>query len=86
METIEKEPKTQNLKPLSHLKSGDEGIVKSFNGGIGLIKKFINIGIHYGSRVKVVNAAGGPIIISFGSTKAAIGKGAASKIIVEIVK
>jgi ferrous iron transport protein A len=72
------------LSPLSSMKSGQEGVVKQVIGGMGFIKKLINIGIRSGSRIKVVNASGGPMIVSSEGTKAAIGKGAASKILIQI--
>ncbi len=72
------------LSPLSTMKSGEEGIVKQVTGGMGFIKKLINIGIRSGSRIKVINASGGPMIVSSEGTKAAIGKGAASKILIQV--
>ena len=72
------------LSPLNTLKSGQEGTVKQVMGGMGFIKKLINIGIRTGSKIKVVNASGGPIIVSSEGTKSAIGKGAASRIIIEV--
>ena len=44
------------LSPLNTLKSGQEGTVKQVMGGMGFIKKLINIGIRTGSKIKVVNA------------------------------
>jgi ferrous iron transport protein A len=72
------------LSPLSTMKSGQEGIVKQVAGGMGFIKKLINIGIRTGSKIQVVNASGGPIIVSSEGTKSAIGKGAASRIFIEV--
>ena len=72
------------VSPLNTLKSGQEGTVKQVMGGMGFIKKLINIGIRTGSKIKVVNASGGPIIVSSEGTKAAIGKGAASRIFIEV--
>ncbi len=82
------------IVPLSTMKSGQEGIVKLVtsgmgfggrgSGGMGFIKKLLNIGIRTGSKIKVINASGGPIIISSEGTKAAIGRGAASRILIEV--
>ena len=72
------------LSPLNTLKSGQEGTVKQVMGGMGFIKKLINIGIRTGSKIKVVNSSGGPIIVSSEGTKSAIGKGAASRIFIEV--
>ncbi len=91
MEAIKDTPNSdkalnQGLLQLSGMKAGEEGIVRQVTGGMGFIKKLINIGIRIGSKVKVINASKGPIIISSEGTKAAIGKGAASKILIEIIK
>lgn len=75
-----------NLVPLSSLKAGEEGMVKKISGGMGFIKKLINIGIRTGSTIKVLNTSSGPIIITTEGTKAAIGRGAASKILIEKMK
>lgn len=81
--SVNKEKK-MSLVPLNNLTAGQEGIVKQVIGGIGLIKKLLNIGIRIGSKIKVINASGGPIIISSEGTKAAIGRGAASRILIEV--
>ncbi len=82
MKTGKKEQ--QAMTPLSQMKDGQDGIVREIAGGMGFIKKLINIGIRSGSRINVVNASRGPMIVSSEGTKAAIGKGAASKILVEV--
>lgn len=74
------------LVPLSNLTAGQEGIVKQVVGGIGFLKKLINIGIRTGSKIKVINASSGPIIISSEGTKAAIGRGAAARVFIELYK
>lgn len=73
-----------SIVPLNELIAGQEGAVKQIIGGIGFIKRLLNIGIRTGSKIRVINASGGPIIISSEGTKAAIGRGAASKILVEV--
>ena len=82
--TDENKKEQPALSPLNAMKSGQEGTVKQVMGGMGFIKKLINIGIRTGSKIKVVNASGGPIIVSSEGTKAAIGKGAASRIFIEV--
>ncbi|MGB9736287.1 MAG: FeoA family protein [bacterium] len=74
----------QTMVPLNNMLAGQEGFVKQIIGGIGFMRKLLNIGIRAGSKIKVINASGGPIIISSEGTKAAIGRGAASRILVEI--
>ena len=74
------------LLPLSTLKAGEKGIVRQISGGMGFLKKLINIGIRTGSTVKVLNTSAGPIIVAAEGTKAAIGKGVASKILLEVIK
>lgn len=76
----------QASMPLSALKAGEEGIVKQISGGMGFIKKLINIGIRTGSTVKVLNTSAGHIIVAAEGTKAAIGRGAAAKIFIDIIK
>ncbi len=74
------------LLPLSDLKAGEKGVVRHISGGMGVLKKLLNIGIRTGSTVRVLNTSAGPLIVAAEGTKAAIGKGVASKIVLEVIK
>ncbi len=62
--------------------------VVEFNGGQNMKTKLENLGIRIGNQITVNNNSfmGGPITVMAGSTKVAIGRKMAEKIIVEVVK
>ncbi|MCD6583697.1 MAG: ferrous iron transport protein A [Candidatus Omnitrophica bacterium] len=54
-------------------------------GGRGLVLKLMNMGINEGEIIKVLNNTRGPILISLGNSRIALGRGASFKIFVEYV-
>ncbi len=68
---------------LTHMNEGEEGVVVDIHGGIGARQKLIGMGITPGTRIRVLKSSPpGPIIIAVGSSRIAIGRGIADKIIV----
>ena len=58
--------------------------VKSINGGRTVSKRLTDMGLRIGSVLQVVSSNSfGPIIVQINSTRLALGKGIARKIIVE---
>jgi Fe2+ transport system protein FeoA len=72
----------RDIIPLILLKEGEEGIIYSVSGGLGLIGRLASMGITSGIRVKVVRNIGGPLIVNANGTRIAIGRGQAHKIVV----
>ncbi|MDW7668468.1 MAG: FeoA family protein [Bacillota bacterium] len=62
--------------------------VVEFNGGSNMKTKLENLGIRIGNEITVNNNSfmGGPITVMAGSTKVAIGRKMAERIIVEVTK
>jgi ferrous iron transport protein A len=69
--------------PLGFLQTGRDAVVKDFNGGQSLGQRLTEMGLFRGTRVRVVkNDMGGPLIISIGEGRLAIGRGMALRIMV----
>jgi Fe2+ transport system protein FeoA len=73
----------RNIIPLILLKEGEEGVICSVSGGLGLISRLASMGLTLGMKVKVVRNIGGPLIINTNGTRIAIGRGQAQKIVVK---
>lgn len=73
---------------LNKLNNGETGKITGFNGGQGLIKKLNAMGVRIGKNVTVISDSfiGGPVTIQINNSKISIGKGMASKIVVEVAK
>lgn len=76
------------LNRLSDVKKDTKCIVRNFEGGQGMINKLNALGIGQGREIVKTNDSfiGGPITVQVVSTKIAIGKNMASKIIVEVME
>jgi len=72
--------------PLGLLRPGQIGIVRDIAGGRQVRGRLSELGILPGARVRVCqNQPSGPLIISLGDGRVAIGRGVAQKILVEEV-
>ncbi|MCF7874333.1 MAG: ferrous iron transport protein A [Candidatus Omnitrophica bacterium] len=71
---------------LLQLNPNQAGKIVAIKGGRGLIIRFNNLGIREGAKIKKVAgySRGGPVVISVNGTQLALGKGMASKILVEV--
>ena len=71
---------------LAQLSPGQSAKVISIEGGRGLRQKLQNLGIREGAVVKRERGmfTFGPIIVKAGSTQIALGRGMASKVMVEL--
>jgi len=72
---------------LEQISQGHSAKVISIEGGRGLKQKLQNLGIREGVMVKKERGifAHGPIIVKAGSTQIALGRGMASKVMVEVL-
>lgn len=67
---------------LNSLQEGEKGAISYIAGGKGVSKRLYEMGLNKGSNVEVVKNDIGPIIISLGDSRIAIGRDLAQKIIV----
>jgi Fe2+ transport system protein FeoA len=71
---------------LTDLKTGQNGIIEGINGGLNLKNRLESLNLREGKRIRKISSAPfhGPIVIEVGGCKIAIGRGMASKILVEV--
>ena len=73
--------------PLPMLPEGKEGTVVEVNGGQRAAMRLIEMGFNPGTRVRIMKShPPGPLIVAVNSTRYAIGRGIAMKIMVEVTK
>ncbi len=75
----------KTIVPLTMLPPGNSGIVVDTESvGRGIISRLSDMGLHYGSEIKVVSSTGlGPILIQVKDCTMAIGRGMARQILVK---
>lgn len=73
--------------PLSRAAAGERVRVVEITGGLGMFHRLTGMGLRVGAVLRRQNADGvGPIIVSIGPTRLALGRGMAERVIVEEVK
>ncbi|MFP4005671.1 MAG: ferrous iron transport protein A [Candidatus Hadarchaeia archaeon] len=65
---------------MTDLQPGETGIVSRVKCGHGAERKLSSRGIKIGSRVRMVSASRGPVVLECGGSQTAIGRGMAKKI------
>ncbi len=72
--------------PLTELVAGKPATIVEIQAGQGLIRRLEALGVRIGQKVEKVSGPfiRGPVTVRVGNIRAAIGFGAASKVIVEI--
>lgn len=69
--------------PISDLKAGESGVVKSYAGGRGMLGRCLSMGFTPGSPVRMIENYGrGPILVSVCDTEVALGREIAARIMV----
>lgn len=68
--------------PLIRLNEGDSGKVERIIAGGSATKRLYEMGFNTGAQVKVLKNDRGPLIVSLGGTKIALGRGLAEKMLV----
>ena len=68
-------------RALTALSKGDSGKVNSIDAGKCATKRLYEMGFNTGAPVKIVKNDAGPVIVSLNGNKVALGRGLASKII-----
>lgn len=71
--------------PLSTLRSGERGRVVSVTGGWGATRRLMELGILPGEVLEVVSNSFGPVVIRVRGVAFALGRGLASRVLVEVV-
>ncbi|MCC6022098.1 MAG: FeoA family protein [Sulfolobales archaeon] len=71
------------LKPLTELPKGSKVKVVDIVAGKGLRDRLLQMGLTPGTVVEVVENSSGPIILSVRGVTIALGRGMASKVLVE---
>ncbi|MFZ5918051.1 MAG: FeoA family protein [Chloroflexota bacterium] len=72
------------MVPLDKLQSGETGMVKELNGGLGLVSRLAVLGFTPDAEVRMVQNFGrGPLIVTVRDARIALGRGEAGKIWVE---
>jgi ferrous iron transport protein A len=79
--------KNQNMLTINDLPVGKKGIIRTINGGYGLIQKLDALGIREGIEIVRISTQWmkGPVTIRYGNSEVAIGHNMAMKIVVEPV-
>lgn len=70
--------------PLSMLAEGEEGRIVSIRGGYGLMRRLAELGFNPDTKIKVLRASRGPVVVLLRESRIAIGRGVAMKIFVEV--
>jgi Fe2+ transport system protein FeoA len=69
-----------DIIPMISLQEGEEGIIHSVAGGVGLIGRLASMGLTSGMRIKVIRNIGGPLIVTANGIRIAIGRVQSQKI------
>jgi ferrous iron transport protein A len=71
--------------PLDRLRSGQSAVVRSVEGGRGLVARLAVMGLRPGKLVVKVSSQfmGGPVTVSVDGRELAIGRGMAARVLVE---
>ncbi len=83
--SFEERMTTAHGQPLSSIETGTSARVVSIAGGRAFQGRLISMGLTVGSRLQVVRSnrgGGGPVLISTGQTRLAIGRGMSDRIYV----
>jgi len=79
----EEETAKEEEIPISGLRAGESGIVRSYAGGRGMLGRCLSMGFTPGSPVRMIENYGrGPILVSVCDTEVALGREIAGRIMV----
>ena len=73
------------VTPLSMMPTGSTGRVVAFRGGYGSMRRMMEMGITPGAIIRVINNSVGPILVEVRGAVYALGRGMASKVLVELL-
>jgi Fur family ferric uptake transcriptional regulator len=79
--------KRSPLMPLAMAKSGEQVVIKDMTGGKNLRTRLVSMGLRSGDTLEIINNNGlGRLIVGHGTTRLALGRGIAQKIMVSLAK
>ena len=85
---LEKETQTAETDTtisLLDLKKGSSGFIEALIGGCGACSRLMGLGLHRGSKVKVIsNENNGPILVEVCGTHVGLGRSICSQIIIDM--
>jgi len=74
-----------NMRSLTELKSGETAIIQELYGGYGFRSRLAALGFTPGAEITMLQNLGhGPIIVTLRSTRIALGRGEAQKILIKL--
>jgi len=71
--------------PLAMVNPGGVVTVMAVNAGHGLVRRLADMGLYPGVSLRVIQGHPGPLIIQVGASRLALGRGVASKVMVNTV-
>lgn len=71
-----------SLVVITDLREGDQGMIHSIEGGSALTSRLAGMGLVTGVRFRIIQVSGGMVVVSVSSTRIALGRGEAAKIMV----
>jgi len=75
---------SKELISLSNLAPGEAGVVHKLDGGWGFVSRLATLGFTPGATLTMIQNFGrGPMIVNIRSTRIALGRGEAAKVMVE---
>ena len=76
----------ENKKSLTELEDGQTGIIVSVAGGRMLTKRLADLGLNSGTEIKIIRRSlfSGPVQVEVAGSRLVLGRGLASKIMVEL--
>ena len=76
---------TLKLVSLAEMKAGQTGIVRTINGGQGMVARLQALGLHPGKKVTKLNTVfqKGPVVVEIDRSRIALGYGRACRIFLE---
>ncbi len=70
--------------PLDQIQTGEQAVIRAFNGGRGIAGRLTSLGFTPGAEVLMSQNFGrGPLIVMIRGTRVALGRSEAAKIVVE---
>jgi len=78
-------PEGPAVMPLSQALPGQEVVLVSVDGGRGLQRRLAEMGLLGGSRLRVLSAGRGPIVVGVNQTRLVLGRGMVGRIMVRAV-
>jgi len=74
------------LVSLAEMKAGQTGIVRTINGGQGMVARLQALGLHPGKKITKLNTVfqKGPVVVEINRSRIALGYGRACRIFMEI--